>query len=127
MIIKTIMLTLLLSLAGSFPALAGDALSEDAVKALTSGKTVHAKHEKKDFTFSVYFAPDGKAIRKWKNDNIQEGKWFFEDGLHCINVGGGDKCASIEDNGDGSYKRLKNGNSGKHFITWKKVVDGKDF
>ena len=106
---------------------AGEILSNDKVKSITNGKTVHATHEKKGFNFSVYFNADGSAVRKWKGGKIQQGKWFFKDNLHCINVGGGDKCATIEDNGDGTYKRLKGGNSDKHFITWNKFVDGKDF
>jgi len=123
---KSIITAVVVICAVSFQAHAGKIVSPDGIKALVTGKTVHAKHEKKGFTFSVYFNADGSAIRKWKNDKIQEGKWFFDGGLHCINVGGGDKCASIEDNGDGTYKRLKGGNSDKHLITWTKIVDGKD-
>jgi hypothetical protein len=124
--LKLAIISLFLLLGASFHAHAGKVLSNDEVKALVSGKTVHAKHEKKGFNFSVYFNADGSAVRKWKNDKLQDGKWFFKDNLHCINVGGGDKCGSIEDNGDGTYKRLKGGNSNKHFITWTKIVDGKD-
>lgn len=123
---KSIVSTVLLMLAVSFPVHAGKVLSADEVKALVSGKTVHAKHEKKGFNFSVYFNADGSVVRKWKNDTLQDGKWFFKDNLHCINVGGSDKCGSIEDNGDGTYSRLKNGDSNKRFITWTKIVDGKN-
>ena len=124
--IKLTIISLFFLLGASFQAHAGKVLSNDEVKALVSGKTVHAKHLKKGFNFSVYFNADGSVIRKWKNDKMQDGKWFFDGNLHCINVGGGDRCASIEDNGDGTYKRLKGGNSNKHFITWTKIVDGKD-
>ena len=124
--IKTILIAFVIMLSASFQAHAGKVLSPDELKALITGKTVHAKHEKKGFTFSVYFNADGSAVRKWKNDKMQDGKWFFDGSLHCINVGGGDKCGSIEDNGDGTYKRLKGGNSNKHFITWTKIVDGND-
>lgn len=122
--IQSIIIALMLMVGTSFQANAGNTLSADEIKALITGKTVHAKHEKKGFTFSVYFAEDGGAIRKWKDGELQNGKYLFKDNMHCINVGGGDKCATIEDNGDGSYKRLKNGK--KHFITWQEVVDGKD-
>ena len=125
--IKSILVTVLFMLGVSMQAQAGKVLSPDELKALITGKTVHAKHEKKGFNFSVYFNADGSAVRKWKGDKIQEGKWFFKDNLHCINVGGGDKCATMEDNGDGTYKRLKGGDSSKHFISWTKIVDGKDF
>jgi hypothetical protein len=123
--LQSILITLVLMAGASFQANAGNPLSAEEIKTLITGKTVHAKHEKKGFTFSVYFAEDGSAIRKWKNDELQNGKYTFKDNMHCINVGDGDKCATIEDNGDGSYKRLKNGK--KHMITWTKVVDGKDF
>ena len=124
--LKLTMISLLFLLGASFQAHAGKVLSPDELKTLITGKTVHAKHEKKGFTFRVYFNDDGSVIRKWKNDKLQDGKWFFDGNLHCINVGDGDKCASIEDNGDGTYKRLKGGNSDKHFISWTKIVDGKD-
>ena len=108
----------------SFQAQAADALSNDAIKALITGKTVNAEHAKKGFSFKIYFAADGSVTRDWKGD-MQEGKWFFKDGLHCINVGSGDKCASIVPNGDGTYKRLKGGKKNKHFISWLSIVDGK--
>lgn len=123
--IQSVIVALVFMAGASFQANAGNVLSADEIKTLITGKTVHAKHEKKGFTFSVYFAEDGSAIRKWKNDKLQNGKYSFKDNMHCINVGGGNKCATIEDNGDGSYKRLGGGK--KHKITWMKVVDGKDF
>ena len=124
--IRSIIIAVAVMLGASFQAHAGKVLSNDEVRAIVSGKTVHAEHLKKGFNFSVYFAADGSVVRKWKNDKVQDGKWFFDGNLHCINVGGGDKCGSIVDNGDGTYNRLKGGNSNKHFITWTKVVDGKD-
>ena len=122
--IQYVTIVLMLMLGISFQANAGNVLSADEIKTLIAGKTVHAKHEKKGFTFSVYFNEDGTAIRKWKGGEIQDGTYSFKGDMHCINVGDGDKCASIEDNGDGTYKRLKNGK--KHFITWQEIVDGKD-
>ncbi|TNF92531.1 MAG: hypothetical protein EP297_13235 [Gammaproteobacteria bacterium] len=122
--VQSIITTFILMIGISFQANAGNVLSADEIKALITGKTVHAKHEKKGFTFSAYFAEDGSAIRKWKGGELQDGKYSFKDNMHCINVGGGDKCATIEDNGDGTYKRLKGGK--KHFITWQRIVDGKD-
>ena len=122
--IKTLLVAFALMFTASFQAQAADALSNDAIKALITGKTVNAEHAKKGFSFKVYFAADGSATRDWKGD-MQEGKWFFKDGLHCINVGSGDKCASIVPNGDGTYKRLKGGKKNKHFINWLSIVDGK--
>ncbi len=124
--IKTTTITLLIMLTGSFQAFAGETLTPDQIKALIVGNTVHAKHLKKGFNFSVYFAEDGSVIRKWKKGRLQDGTFFFKNGLHCINVGKGDKCASLVDNSDGTYKRLKKGKANKHFITWVRIVEGKD-
>ena len=122
--IQSAIIALVFMVSASFQASAGKVLSADEIKTLIAGKTVHAKHEKKGFSFSIYFAEDGSAIRKWKDGELQKGKYLFKDNMHCINVGGGDKCATIEANGDGSHKRLKNGK--KHVITWTKIVDGKN-
>lgn len=122
--IKVLIAFFTLLLMSSFQANAAEALSADAIKALISGKTVQAEHLKKGFKFKVYFTADGAATREWKGD-IQEGSYFFKGNLHCINVGGGDKCASIVPNGDGTYKRLKGGNEDKHFIDWLSISDGK--
>lgn len=122
--IQSVIMAVVLMAGASFQANAGNVLSADEIKALIVGKTVHAKHEKKGFTFSAYFNEDGSLIRKWKDGELQNGKYFFKDNMHCINVDDGDKCATMEANGDGTYKRLKNGK--KHVITWQKLVDGKD-
>ncbi len=122
--IKTLLVAFVLMFTASFQAQAADALSNDALKTLITGKTVNAEHAKKGFNFKIYFAADGSAIREWKGD-MQEGKWFFKGNLHCINVGAGDKCASIVPNGDGTYKRLKGGDENKNFINWLSISDGK--
>lgn len=124
--IQILFITFVFAVVSSFQVHAGGTLSADEIKTLIIGKTIHAKHLKKGFNFSAYFAKDGSMIRKWKNGKLQDGKYFFKGDLHCINMGGNDKCGAMEDNGDGTYKRLKNGNKDKHFITWTKIVEGKD-
>lgn len=122
--IKTLISVCTFLLFCSFQANAADALSNNAVKTLITGKTIKAEHLKKGFNFSVYFAKDGSVIREWQGD-MQVGTSFFKGNLHCINVGNGDKCATIVPNGDGTYKRLKGGDEDKHFINWLSFTDGK--
>lgn len=114
---------ILFSLIFSTNLFAGQPLSKDQVNTLIRGKTIHAEHIKKGFKFTVFFGENGKAIRN-RNGNIIEGTYSFRENMHCVNFGGGEKCATIEDNDDGSYKRLKNGK--KHVITWNKVTQGKN-
>lgn len=121
--IQSIIVALLLTVGLGFQAQAGDAMTADQIKALTVGKTVHAELLKNGMKFKVYFGEDGSAERTWKGD-IQKGSYSFKGNMHCINVGDGDKCGTIVDNGDGTYKRMKNGK--KHAITWLKFTDGKD-
>ena len=125
--IKTLLAIFTFLFITSFQANAADALSADAIKALIVGNTVNGEHLKKDFKFTAYFKADGTAIRNWKGE-VQNGTYFFKesDKQHCVNFGGGDKCATIVPNGDGSYKRLKNGNSDKHFINWLSISKGKN-
>lgn len=108
----------------SFQVNAGEVMTGKEIKTLITGKTVQAEHLKKGFTFTVYFAADGSAIRKKNGDNI-DGTYTIKDNKHCVNFGNGDKCATILPNGGGTYIRLKNGNSNKGFIKWSKIVDGK--
>ena len=108
----------------SFQANAAEALSADAIKTLIVGNTVNGEHLKKDFKFTAYFKADGTAIRNWDGD-VQNGTYFFKDNLHCVNFGGGDKCAAMVPNSDGSYKRLKGGTSGTHVINWLSITKGK--
>ena len=108
----------------SFHANAAGALSADAIKAITVGKTVNGEHLKKGFKFTAYFKADGTVIRNW-NGKVQDGTYSFKGNLHCVNFGNGDKCATIVPNGDGSYKRLKGGDEDKHFINWLSISEGK--
>lgn len=98
-------------------------LSVDEVKALISGKTVHAHHVARDYDFKTYFSPDGTYITVRKG-NTTQGTWKIQnDGYHCLVADGDSKCAEIADNGNGTYSRISNK---KRIIDWKKIVDGKD-
>jgi hypothetical protein len=115
----------LAAMIGSLTANAGEPLSAAALKALISGRTAHAEHLKRGFTFKAYFKENGEYIR-YKDGSTNEGNWRIEDdGSHCVDWGYNERCATMEDNGDGTYTRvLKNG---KRIIRWNKLVDGRDF
>lgn len=121
--IRSSSLALLFTLA-SFQAAAADALTNDQIKALIVGKTVQAEHIIKETEFKMYFAPDGSATRKGDN-GIKTGSYRIENNMHCIDMGKGENCGTIVANGDGTYKRMKNGK--KHVINWLKFSDGKTF
>lgn len=121
--IKSTSLALLFTLA-SFQTSAAETLSGDQIKALIVGKTVQVEHLMKDTEFQMYFAPDGTAIRKGGN-GIKTGTYRIENNMHCIDMGKGENCGTVVANGDGTYKRLKNGK--KHVINWLKFSEGKTF
>jgi hypothetical protein len=94
-------------------------LSGNEIKALVSGKTVHVT-KGSSTKWRIYHAPNGSA----EVDNGETSDWSVEGDKHC-NSGAPLRCASIRDNGDGTYARLKpNGSPG---VVWTKIVDGKDF
>jgi hypothetical protein len=99
--IKSLTFVITLLLITSFQANAADALSADAIKTLIVGNTVNGEHLIKGFKFTAYFKADGTAIRNWDGD-VQDGTYFFKNNLHCVNFGGGDKCAAMVPKGDGS-------------------------
>lgn len=120
--IKILLASSIFLLLSSFQANAGDTMTSDQIKKLIAGKTVHSKQIIKGFDFKVYFTADGKVTREWKG-KIQEGTYSFDGNKHCINLGQGDQCGTIVSNGDGTYKRLKNGK--RHVIDWLKFEEGK--
>ena len=113
-----------LMLSGSMLANADEYLSADKIKALISGKTVHAQHLKKDFEFKVYFDADGKTAHRYQGGDTTETTYKYDGDKHCIFWKGKDRCANIRDNGDGTYSRINK--KGIEAIKWKKIVDGKD-
>jgi hypothetical protein len=115
-------LTLVLGMASS--ALAGKALSADELKALIVGKTVSAHHNIKDKDFKVYFDADGTMVQILANGKKREGSYeISSSGEHCVDIGGTDNCAMIEDNGDGTYTRVLSNND-KRVIDWTAFTDG---
>jgi len=110
-------LTLLFSF--SQPSHADKTLTGDEIKALVSGKTVYVSSSSST-QWRQFFAADGSSDR----DNGEKSDWYVENDKHC-NTASSLLCASIRDNGDGTYARLKP--NGSPAVTWAKIVDGKDF
>lgn len=102
----------------STPGMAGKLLSGDEIKALVSGKTVTVSAPKGGW--KQYFAPDGSSDR----DDGEKSTWSVEGDKHC-NSAASLKCAQIQDNGDGTYARLKP--NGSPAVTWTGFADGKQF
>ena len=97
-------------------------LSQDEVKNLVMGKTIHATHLKRDFDFIVYFDKDGKtAFRKQDNETTKT-TYSIKDNKHCIFWNGEDRCANILKNEDGSYTRVTP--NGRKVVKWLKFNEG---
>lgn len=120
-----IVLIAFMSVFFSGQALAGKTLSGDEIKALVTGKTIESEHLIRDFTFKVYFDKDGEtAYRTLPNGNIKETTYSIKGNRHCIFWQGKDRCAQIQENGDGTYYRVNF--RGKKTIKWNNVSDGKN-
>lgn len=99
-------------------------LATEQIEALVIGKTVHARHLKKGFEFTVYFDPDGStAVRKQAGEIIKT-TYRIEANKHCLLWKGRDRCAGIFDNGDGTYDRVNQ--NGIHIVKWTKIVSGEE-
>ena len=100
---------------------AGETLTKDQIQELVTGKTIHADHLKKDFRFKVYFNADGTAIRRQMGETTIT-KWFMEGNKHCLTWRGRDRCATIQENADGTFSRINR--KGKSKVLWKAFEDG---
>jgi len=103
---------------------ADEFMSEEAIKSLLIGNTVHATHLKKEFDFKVHFSDDGKTAIREQHGDATETTYEFKGNKHCIFWKDKNRCANIIDNGDGSYFRVNK--KGKKKIKWNKVTKGKD-
>ncbi len=122
-LLKTLSLAIILGF--STQANADEFLDASAVKALVTGKTIHAMHLKKDFEFKVYFDPDGETAYRSQGGETTKTTYKFDDNKHCIYWKGKNRCANILDNGDGTYTRVNK--KGKKKVKWTKFEDGKTF
>lgn len=119
--ITSVVLATILAVTLGSSAFAGSKLSAAEVKALMLVKPQMPCITLK-VSSSAYFTTDGKMIRKGARSGTYEIK---TNGKHCVDFGSGVRCADIEKNKDGTYSRVAG--NGKRPVTWKKIVDGKDF
>jgi hypothetical protein len=98
---------------------AAKVLSGDEVRALITNKTVTVTANSGQWR--QYFAADGSSAR----DNGKMSTWSVEGDKHCNTAAASFPCASIRDNGDGTYARIKDNSDA--IVTWSKIVDGKGF
>ena len=104
---------------------AGEKLDDAKIKALITGKTVHGENTKRNTKFMIYFDKDGKtAIRKGPK-KTRTAQYSIKNNMQCFQRKKKERCASIQDNGDGTYSRINN--KGKSIVKWTKVEDGKKF
>ena len=117
-------LSVLMLFVVSFAALAGDFLTGEQIEDLVKGKTVHAQHLLKGFKFTVYFDSDGETAVRKENGVATETTYRVTGDKHCIFWNGKDRCASLRDNGDGTYTRVNA--RGKDVVVWKSFDHGKN-
>jgi hypothetical protein len=108
-------------------------LNAEQVKALLSGKTAYAWHEKKEFDITTYFAEDGTLVSVRKGGDKWKGKWRIDgNGMHCMQLFDPyseqprkEHCRIVEKDGN-TYKRIKVKPNGRriHIATYKKFADG---
>jgi hypothetical protein len=105
---------------------AGETLTGDQIRALITDKTIQAEHLGKGFTFEVYFDPDGKtATRTHKGAKVTTA-YSIDGDEHCLLWNGANRCATIMDNGDGTYSRINTSGRyrGKAVVKWIRFEDG---
>ena len=99
-------------------------LNKEEIIKLFSNKTYEGYNHNKDSKFSVYDATDGHhTVKNWKG-KIRLRYWRVNpDGEYCTGrkKDKGGKCTKIIANGDGTYKRI---NQGDHIHTLKNFRDG---
>lgn len=105
---------------------AAETLNADQVKTLFSGKTVEYLHERLDFKFVVYHAPDGSLRGTREGEPMSELQWSVnERGELCIAYGGKKRCQPLMKD-DGVYKKYAVGKDGqkKTVVTYQRFIDG---
>lgn len=113
----------------SSPLMAAGTISDvEQLKLIFNNKTAKGMHLKKNWSYHVYFATDGKVIRVTENNDRHTGTWRISDNAkHCVHFSNKDKetCRSI-DAGDkqGVYFRIRKTGEIRRKIT--KLYDFED-
>ena len=103
----------------------GQALDDDALKAITAGKT-HREYFQERMHHEIFFQPDGRAFVVFKVEfhrPLMEISWNIEHGMLCIPdfPSGGPPCVPITKLPDGTFQ--KDYSSG-HVTSIREIVDG---
>jgi len=107
-------------------AYAGKTLPAAEIQSLIAGKTADGENLVQNYKFKVYFDKNGDLVQKTESGEIKEGRWQIDaEGMHCVDFGAGDRCAAVEDIGNGTYARVTR--SGKTVVKWRNFIDGKGF
>lgn len=85
----------------------GQRLEREAVQALYTDHTAVGYHERKNFGFRRYYAPDGR-LEAWNDrQGHRQGRWWVSnDGRHCVQMANTDEhCRDIYRGADGHHRK----------------------
>jgi len=102
-----LLIPLLLSLLAGCTRPEGERLERAALRALYTDHTATGYHERKNFRFRRYFAPDG-TLETWNDrEGHRRGRWqVSDDGHHCVRMAGADEhCRDVYRDADGRYRK----------------------
>ena len=93
-------------------ALSGEIISDpEKLAQIFTNKTAKGTHLKKDFSYDVFFAADGKVERVTEDGDKHSGTWrISDDGKHCVHFSNksSENCQIIKaGNRDDVYFRMK--------------------
>lgn len=110
----------------AIPAIAGERMSNEEMKAFYSGKTLTAIHFKNG-PGKTYFSADGAVHSKSGSGKERVGKWWIdkERNMRCVrwNNKNKDFCRYTEKNDDGTHTLIKPKN-GKRLVEYTGSSDG---
>lgn len=110
----------------SIPAMAGERMTNEEMKAFYSGKTLTTIHFKNG-PGKTYFGADGTAHSKSDSGKERIGKWWIDEekNMRCVrwNNKNKDFCRYTEKNDDGTHSLIKPEN-GKRLVEFTGSADG---
>lgn len=110
----------------ALPVMAGERLSNEALKALYTGKTLTTVHFKLG-PGKTYFAADGSVRSVRESGNERVGKWWIDEAanMRCVRWDGDGKdlCHYTEKNEDGTHTLVRS-KDGKRLVEILSVAEG---
>ena len=108
------------------PALAGERMTNDEMRALYSGNTITVVHHKRG-PGKAYFAADGRVKSISESGSKRVGRWWIDEerNMRCVRWDHKDKdfCRYTEKNDDGTFTLVKPEN-GKQLVHYLSVEEG---